>query len=272
MRRGVDSAASSGGITDPMTHRIAIAQIAMHWTSQENMASIVRALRVAHAQGAAICAFSELAITGFHRHIGREALPEVVGPAMQKLQGDCASLSIAAAVGAPTFADGDGKFISHVLIDEQGRIAATISKQGLTGPEATFFQRGASRPVGTMRGLRCSAVICREVEDLEQVSRDLPHGSVDLVFVPGALRQDPEKPRTDPPNYVRNIQRLAHATGAHVVQINWPNALDRPEESVDGGESTVAGPDGQVLFRLPREASGVGVFTLGESRFEWHPQ
>ena len=93
-----------------------------------------------------------------------------------------------------------------------------------------------------------------------------------MVFVPGALRQDPDKPRTDPPEYVRRIQALARATGAYVVQTNWPNALNRPEESVDGGESTVAGPGGEVLFRLPRQASGVGVFTLGESRYDWHPQ
>ena len=255
-----------------MTHRIAIAQIGMHWTTRENMAAIGQALRLAHAEGAALCAFSELAVTGFHRQIAREALPEVVGPALDVLRLDCARLGVGAAVGAPTFSDTGAKFISHLLVDERGGIAATISKQGLTGPEATFFQPGKSRPVGRVQGLRCSAVICREVEDLEQVSRELPKGSVDVVFVPGALRQDPGKQRTDPPEYVRNIQRLARATGAYVVQTNWPNALNRPEESVDGGESTVAGPDGEVLFRLPRQASGVGVFTLGASRFDWHPQ
>jgi hypothetical protein len=71
---------------------------------------------------------------------------------------------------------------------------------------------------------------------------------------------------------LRNIQRLAQATGAFVVQTNWPNALNRPEESVEGGGSAVAGPDGEVLFRLPGQASGVGIFTLGEHHFDWHPQ
>lgn len=252
--------------------RIAVAQIDMHWTTQENMDAISRAIRLARDRGAAICAFSELAVTGFHRQIAREATPEGVGTAIQRLQRECADLSIGVAVGAPTFGASGERFISHLLIDKGGEISATISKQGLTGPEATFFQQGSSRPIGHVSGLRCSAVICREVEDVEQVSQQLPHGSIDVVFVPGALRQDPEKPRTDPPEYVRNIQRLARITGAYVVQTNWPNALNRPEESVDGGESTVAGPGGEVLLRLPRQASGVGVFTLGESQFEWHPQ
>jgi predicted amidohydrolase len=44
------------------------------------------------------------------------------------------------------------------------------------------------------------------------------------------------------------------------------------EESVEGGESTVASPAGEVLFRLPRQESGVAVFNLGATTFEWHRQ
>ena len=255
-----------------MTHRIAIAQITMHWSTPENIASIRWAMDLAKSKGAQICGFSELAVTGFHRQIAREATPEIVRPAIQSLQAHGAKLALAIAVGAPTFADDGAKFISHLLIDERGETAAVIHKQGLTDPEATFFARGSSRPIGTLHGLRCSAVICREVEDLELVSNELSPGAVDVIFVPGALRQDPDKPRTDPPEYVRDIQRLALATRAYVIQTNWPNALNRPEESSEGGASTVAGPDGQVLFRLPGPAAGVGIFTLGESNFEWHPQ
>lgn len=255
-----------------MTHRIAIAQISMHWTTTENVAAIRSAMDLAKSPGAQICAFSELAVTGFHRQIAREATPEIVWPAVHSLQAYAADLELGIALGAPTFSDDGAKFISHLLINERGETAAVIRKQGLTDPEATFFARGSSRPIGTLHGLRCSAVICREVEDLGLVSSDLPPGAVDVIFVPGALRQDPDKPRTDPPEYVRDIQRLALATRAYVIQTNWPNALNRPEESAEGGASTVAGPDGQVLFRLPGQASGIGIFTLGERKFEWHPQ
>jgi predicted amidohydrolase len=227
---------------------------------------------LAQSRGARICGFSELAITGFHRQIAREAKPEVVAPAIRGLQAHGARLSLGIAVGAPTFANDGARYISHLLIDEHGETVAVVPKRGLTDPEATFFTRGTSRPIGSMQGLRCSAVICREVEDHESVSAELPPGTVDLIFVPGALRQDPDKPRTDPPEYVRNIQRLAQATRAHVVQTNWPNALNRPEESVEGGGSTVASPEGEVLFRLPGHASGIGIFNLGERHFDWYPQ
>jgi len=252
--------------------RIAIAQIAMRWSTQENLQAILQAVELAHAQGAELCAFSELALTGFHREIAREAVPGPVQSAIQDIQAQCAGRSMAVAVGSPTFGVGAAKYNSHLLIDEAGQLAATVSKQGLTEPEATFFERGLSRPVGRLQGLNCSAVICREVGDLDAVSEDLSRGTVDLIFVPGALRQDPAKPRTEPPQYVQDIQRLAVATGAFVVHTNWPNALNRPEEGVEGGGSTVAAPGGEVLFRLPRQAAGIAVFNLGEHFFQWHPE
>ena len=252
--------------------RVAIAQIAMRWSTEENVEAILWAVDLAHSQGAQICGFSELAVTGFHREIERESVPGPVLSAVQRLQTRCAERAMAIAVGAPTFGASSAKYNSHLLIDEAGGLVATISKQGLTDPETTFFERGARRPIARMHGLNCSAVICREVGDLEAVIRELPPGSSDLIFVPGALRQDPAKPRTEPPEYVRDIQRLATATRAFVVHKNWPNALNRPEESVEGGGSTVAAPGGELLFRLPRQAAGVGVFNLGESTFAWHPE
>ena len=255
-----------------MTLRIAIAQITMHWTTAENIEAISNAMALAKSNGAQLCAFSELAVTGFHRQIAREAKPEVVASALEELHARAGALGLGIAIGAPTFAVDGSRFNSHLLINELGQTAAVVSKRGLTDPEATFFARGSTRPIGLLQGLRCSAVICREVCDLELVAAELPPGSVDMVFVPGALRQDPEKPRTDPPEYVRDIQRLAAATRAHVVQTNWPNALNRPEESVDGGGSCVAKPDGELLFRLPDRVSGIAIFTLGARQFDWHAQ
>jgi predicted amidohydrolase len=129
-----------------MTHRIAIAQINMHWSTPENVASIRKAMDLAHSRGAQLCGFSELAVTGFHRLIGREARPEVVSPAVQELQTHAAKLSLGIAAGAPTFGADGTIYNSHLLINERGMTSAVIPKRGLTEPEATFFKRGASRP------------------------------------------------------------------------------------------------------------------------------
>ena len=252
--------------------RIAIAQISMHWSTAENVAAILRAMELASSQGAKLCAFSELAVTGYHRQIGREATPEGVSAAIRELQANCSRLSLCIAVGAPTFGSGSEKYNSHLLVDQFGETKAIVSKRGLTEAEATFFESGTSKPTARLHGVSCSAVICREVSDLELLVEELKPGTTEVIFVPGALRQDPEKPRTDPPEYVRDIQRLAIATGAYVVQTNWPNALNRPEESVEGGASIVVASNGEVMFHLPRESSGLGIFNLGERNYEWYPQ
>jgi omega-amidase len=56
----------------------------MHWTIEDNMAAISSAVRLAKTQGAEICAFSELAITGFHRQITVLAKPVLVEPAVKQ--------------------------------------------------------------------------------------------------------------------------------------------------------------------------------------------
>jgi predicted amidohydrolase len=252
--------------------RIAIAQIEMHWTLEENLDAIRKAMHRAHAEGASLCAFSELAVTGAHRRIVEFAKPELVGPAVDEVKRLSARLRMGTALGAPTFDRSGLRYITHHLINEDGEVAASVPKRGLTDPEATFFARGSSRPSGVVQGLRTTAVICREVTDHDQIGKDVPKGTVDLIFVPGSLRQDPDKPKSDPPPYVNDIQNIAVATGAYMVQTNWPNTLNRPEEGVDAGQSCVVSPSGALLFRLPKAASGIGVFNLGETSFAWHPQ
>jgi predicted amidohydrolase len=209
----------------------------MRWTTSENVAAILGAMSLASSLGARLCAFSELAITGFHRQIAREAVPATVTAAISEIAEECTRLSLAIAVGAPTFGAGTAKYNSHLLIDEQGQTRAVVPKRGLTAAEATFFEPGSSRPIAKLQGIDCSAVICREISELDLIMEDLRPGTIELIFVPGALRQDPEKSRTDPPEYVRDLQRLALATRAHVVQTNWPSALNRPEEGVEGGKA-----------------------------------
>ncbi len=52
---------------------VAIAQMRMHWTGEEHTRQIVALLAQAANEGAEVCAFPDLALTGFHRQIRREA-------------------------------------------------------------------------------------------------------------------------------------------------------------------------------------------------------
>ncbi len=251
--------------------RIAIAQVPMHWDMADNLREMQRALAVARDEGAVLCAFSELAITGFHRRVLEWAEPALLGPALQALCDTAARLGIAAAFGAPTQADDGARLNSHLFIDAHGQVVGCVSKIGLTAPEATVFRPGVARPVLALAGLRCSAVICREIEDAAAIVPQLQGTGVELLLWPGQMRPDPALPPQEPPVHVQQAQALARATGAYIVQSNWPNALNRPEESALTGHSACIAPDGELLFRLPVQGFGVAVFGLGERHHHWHP-
>ena len=248
--------------------RIAIAQPAMYWTTEENTRRIVETLAVAAQQGACLCLFPELALTGFHRGIREQAEPGLVASALQRVRAACREDGLACALGMPTFAS-DGTILnSYVLIDQHGVVLAETAKDGLTPAEATFFARGTLRPVVQFEGSTCATVICREVEDLDAVDAQLAGQGVDLVFWPGLV--SPVEGAADPLAFGTEVAALARRLGAGVVQSNWPNALNRPDAS-QLGASRVVDASGDVCFQLPCDEAGVGVFTLGAREFHWTP-
>lgn len=255
--------------------RLAIAQIAMHWTLADNVRAMKTALHIARREGAALCAFSELALTGFHRRIVEWARPEASLPALAEVRAEAKALGVAAVLGAPTYRSDGARLNSHLFIDPDGAVAGTVSKVGLTEPEATFFAAGIERPVVPLLGRRCTAVLCREIEDLDTVVPALAPARPEWIFWPGLMSPDRTRALTaaeqGTPEFIAQAQALAKALGAFVFQTNWPNALNRPEESVNLGGSACIDPEGRLLFRLPQDQSGLGVFDLGASQFDWHP-
>lgn len=255
--------------------RIAIAQQPMRWTTAENVEHIVAALALAAEQGAGICVFPELALTGFHRGIREQGTPAIVEPALQQVQAACRTRGIACALGAPTF-DARGPILnSYLHIDATGAIASTVSKNGLTPAELTFFAAGTVRPVMRFAGRACTTVMCREIEDIEIIAAQLQAEPVDLVFWPSLVGHPPGTVHESGEDssdlgYVQRTAVLAQRLDAFVVQSNWPHALNTPGSTYHG-ESNVYAPNGEILLMLPRDQPGVGVFVLGERTFHWTP-
>lgn len=253
--------------------RIAIVQQPMAWTTADNVEHIFAALALAAEQGAVIAVFPELALTGFHRGIREQALREVVSPALRRVQVACSDHAIACMLGTPTFAD-DGAYLnSYVFVDAAGQIASTVSKNGLTPAEQTFFQPGTGRPLMRFNEWVCTTVMCREIEDLDAIAVQLQHEPAALIFWPSLVGHPPgtiaEPGRAEQDlGYLQRTAVLARRLNAFVVQSNWPHALNTPEHD-HLGESKVYSPEGDVLLTLPRAQAGVGVFDLGERDFHW---
>jgi omega-amidase len=254
--------------------RVAIGQMQMHWTTEENLAEILCAISIAKREGAQLCVFPELALTGFHRQIASLAKPEVVEAAMQTVQDACAANHIAAIVGAPTFGENGAIYNSAVFIDERGERLGAVEKIGLTTPEATFFTRGTKRSQISMLGLSISAVLCIEIHDRDAIIDQLAqttNSKIDLLVWPGIMRPDPNAADSRVEKHVEDARELALRCGTCIVQANWPNSLNYPAESEFAGQSVVIDPNGEVSLRLPVAKAGVGIFAFGDAQFAWYP-
>ena len=256
--------------TSQVQLRLAIAQPKMHWSGDENTSTILACLAQAASHGAEICVLPELAVTGFHRQIASEAKPSLVQAWLRSIQNSCSRHRIAASFGAPTFRN-DGKIMnSQVFVDDQGHITGVVEKNGLTPAEATFFACGTERQTFPICGLTSTAVICREIEDIENVVGQLENTPPSVIYWPGLMGPEEGTEHIDPPSHVQNAQSLAARLGAYVVQANWSNALNYPEKSANAGRSAVVSPAGKLLFRLPLAEAGIGIFSLGAESYAWH--
>jgi omega-amidase len=248
--------------------QIAIAQIPMAWTTVENTQTVLNALSVSAEHGANICVFPELAITGFHRRIREEAKPEVVAHALEQVRKFCAKLSIAAVIGVPIFRETGAVVNAVEFIDRYGQTIGYVEKIGITPAEATFVLAGTSRPILEFEGFHSTAIICREALDREQLCKELATNTIDVIFWPGIMRPDPV--RSDrAEHHIDDACALAAHARAYVIQSNWPDSLNYPEESAEQGHSVVISPRGEIMFRLPKAKAGIGVFELGKSKFRW---
>lgn len=252
-----------------MPLRIAIAQPVMYWSGQENTQAVLETIEAAAAVQVQLCVFPELAVTGFHRQIAAVAKPELVAPWVASIQAACARHGIAVAVGAPTFGEDGLIYNSQLLIDEAGHIAAVVAKKGLTDPEATFFARGSARPVALLHGHRCTAVICREIEDADEIYPQLAAESPDIIVWPGLMSPEEGSEDVDPPVHVQRAQQLAVRLNAHVLQSNWPMSLNYPERGAKAGKSVAIQPNGEIALTLPQAQAGLAFFMLGQSSFAW---
>jgi predicted amidohydrolase len=256
-------------MTPPPT-RIAVCQQRMHWRGEDNTAAIIDALALASRHGAQVCLFPELAVSGIHRQIASVAQPDLVAAWLASISAACTRWRIAVSVGAPSFGADGQRFITQHFFDDAGRLVGSVHKAGLTAPEATFFSPGHQRPTLSLAGHRWSAMICREIDDADAIADQLAADPPDIVVWPGAMRPDPDKPRVEPPWHVQQAQAFARRCAAFVVMVNWPNALNRPEESADAGASVLIDPRGRILLTLPKAEAGLAVFELGTATFQWH--
>ena len=241
--------------------RIAIVQMPMAWTLEENTRSILDHLAQASALGADVALFPECATTGFHRQVPGQTSRGAIQHAIDRVRVECSALGLPAVFGTPFYPADDESppWNAAVVVDAGGEVGAVCPKVGLTQSEHLFFQAGSARPTFTLGPASCAVLLCREVRDAEDARSALRGARV--VFWPGAIAWD--SPATDPENVVtREIaSACARTLGAYLVQCNWPISLNNPAVRGMGG-SLVISPAGEIVHECPLDEPGISVVTL----------
>jgi predicted amidohydrolase len=129
-----------------------------------------------------------------------------------------------------------------------------------TQGERRFFHAGSTRPIFSLGTASCSAILCREVRDTEQLLPQL--GGTDLAFWPGVISWDND-PYAHPDDDVtiEIAQTCARILGSYLVQCNWPNSVNRPELTAISG-SLVIPPTGKLVHQCPIDEAGISVVTV----------
>ena len=239
----------------------------MHWTLAGNLAVVLAAFEAAAAAGADGCLCTELALTGFHRRLPELLDADALVSAERQLRAACARLRIAAAVGLPTLGEDGVVFSSHVYIDANGQEIGRVHKRGLTPSEAGIFAPGGPRGWTVIGGLLATSVLCREMLDgaelLPELRAALPAGDARprVIFWPSYVGESDAEQAALCEAYRIGAADLARGLGAWVLQSNWPESLNAPQQSGFGAGVVIA-PDGRWMATLPRDEAALSVVTI----------
>ena len=121
--------------------RIAVSQLQMSDTIEENHRSIRAALEEAVIRGASLVLFPECAITGFHRGLAQLYSPPALQTVVADLQQRVDEHGCAVVVGSP-WPGQDEQRLNAALIIRPGVSMVVAPKVGLTASEAQFFSAG----------------------------------------------------------------------------------------------------------------------------------
>ncbi len=250
--------------------KIAIVQMQMKESVEENLASITASIEQASELGVRVMVFPELTTTSCHRGIRNECSKLQASPDwIDFISRRCADHQTFAFVGTPTFEDDEIRD-SYLLINDRGEQGGETHKNGLTESESMIFSPGADRHVWTVDGLRIAAVICREIVDLPILINQLD-SDLDILLWPGCISIEEYIPEDQEQVNYQQAKKVAREFGALLIQSNWANSVNRPEITSAGG-SIVLSYEGETLGLLPQGEPGLGIYDAESRVCHWHAQ
>lgn len=237
----------------------------MSWQLSTNTDFICQTIKsFAHLD---ILVFPELATTGFHRNLPKVTKEQSEG-ALDQIATSCSIHNIVAFVGHPSWQE-DKIYNTYSCINEQGELAVSWAKIGLTDSEKTFFTAGVTRQIWPHSLGRFGSFICREANDAAWVVEQFKAQQADILFWPSyiGLTSTSPKAKSELSRFDQDAANIAHNLNTVVIQCNWPNALNL-DNAIGMGTSKIFNRQGEVLHQLPKDLPCLGIFDSQLSSLE----
>ncbi len=221
-----------------------------------NVESHVRLIEDAGKLDVDLVVFPELSLTGYAAET-LDSDPErcVIapqGPDMAPLLDACRRCGVVAVVGG-SLRGRRGLELSSLVIDRQGRLAATYGKQHLDGDEKIWFVAGHESRLVTLDGWTLGLGICYD-SSFPEHCRSLALEGADLYLVSGAFPVGPSDHR-------RSVYIPARAL-ENTIFVAFSNYVGAHDGVTYGGRSTIASPDGRLLADAGPDQPGLAVAVL----------
>ena len=257
--------------------RVAAVQFATGTDLDENLATCLRMLDAAAAEGAELVVMPEfcnhLSVYDDQDHC-RSVAVSLDGPWLGALAQRSAEHGVYASLTVTVPRDGDRVTATNVLIDANGTVAATADKQMLMGNERAHLSAGSEvSPVADTAFGPVGLYSCMDGVTFEVPRTFAVRGARLLMNSLNSFALD--EARLHIP--VRAVENGVYVVAANKVGPLLPaeqvpvfsQALGVPPEALNGaGESQVVAPDGTVMAMAPRHGESVVVADLDLSLVE----
>jgi NAD+ synthase (glutamine-hydrolysing) len=209
-----------------------------------NTTKIRELMTQAHAGGADLVAFPELAVSGYPPEdlLIRPSFLQACNEAIATLA--TGTNGIAALVGFP---HSEGEVYNAAALLREGRIECVAHKQALPNygvfDDKRYFRPGHASTTTMVGGVRIGLLICEDIWQPEPAAQAAAAGA-ELIFVINA------SPWDDAKQAAREAQLTARAkeTGCAIVYLNLVGGQD---EVVYDGASMLVNGDGSIAARAP---------------------
>lgn len=206
---------------------------------EQVFAALAAQLRAAAAAGAALLVAPELILPGYDRpDLHRDLAQPRDGEWMARLSQMAKDAGCGICLGWAE-RDGEAVYNAATVIGADGRVLSHYRKIQLFGPmEAQSFRRGDRLgPVFTLEGRPAAMLVCYDIEFPGHAAA-LATAGARLILVPTAN-----------PMGFEHVQRLLVPARAHENRavVAYANYCGAEGNTVFGGLSVIAGPDGQPL-------------------------